>query len=238
MPQEKTSVYESGEYLDSNPDWHMENSAWKAANIASLLADETVPFNTAVEVGCGAGLILQELAGELPTKQWAGYDISPDAEKFWERWSDGAVSYRREDYLSAGQSNDLVLLIDVFEHVDDYMGFLKRLSGLGKAFVFHIPLDLNAQGLMRGSMLKSRANVGHLHYFSKDTALATLEDTGYQVKAWRFTGSSQHAGRSTRPLRTRIANLPRRLLFPIAPETTALLMGGYSLLVLAEPADR
>ena len=140
--------------------------------------------------------------------------------------------------MSAGQSNDLVLLIDVFEHVDDYMGFLKRLSGLGKAFVFHIPLDLNAQGLMRGSMLKSRANVGHLHYFSKDTALATLEDTGYQVKAWRFTGSSQHAGRSTRPLRTRIANLPRRLLFPIAPETTALLMGGYSLLVLAEPADR
>ena len=49
---------------------------------------------------------------------------------------------------------------------------------------------------------------------------------------------SQHAGRSSRPLRTRIANLPRRMMFPIAPETTALLMGGYSLLVLAEPTSR
>jgi len=28
------------------------------------------------------------------------------------------------------------------------------------------------------------------------------------------------------------------MMFPIAPETTALLMGGYSLLVLAEPTSR
>ena len=238
MPDTKPSVYESGEYLDANPDWHMEDSAWKAANISEMLKRESVSFETAVEVGCGAGLILQELAGDFPEKQWAGFDISPDAEQFWQRWADGPVTYQREDYLSTSEANDLVLLIDVFEHVDDYIGFLRRLSGLGKAFVFHIPLDLNAQGLMRGSMLKSRAHVGHLHYFSKDTALATLRDTGYEIKAWQFTGSSQHAGRSSRPLRTRIANLPRRMMFPIAPETTALLMGEYSLLVLAEPTFR
>ena len=131
---------------------------------------------------------MQELAGDFPEKQWTGFDISPDAEQFWQRWAESPVTYRREDYLSADETNDLVLLIDLFEHVDDYIGFLRRLSGLGKAFVFHIPLDLNAQGLMRGSMLKSRAHVGHLHYFSKDTVLATLRDTGYEIKAWQFTG--------------------------------------------------
>ena len=118
------------------------------------------------------------------------------------------------------------------------MGFLRRLSGLGKAFIFHIPLDMNAQGLLRGSMLKSREHFGHLHYFSKDRALATLRHTGDDIKAWAFTGSSQHAEWSTRPLRTRIADLTRRLMFPTAPETTTLLMRGYRLLVLAEPASR
>jgi hypothetical protein len=94
---------------------------------------------------------------------------------------------------------------------------------------------LNAQGLMRGSMMKSCAHSGHPHYFSKETALATLNDTGYDVKAWQFNSSSQHAGLSRRLLRTRIANLPRRMLSPISIETTELLMGGYSLLVLATP---
>ena len=131
-----------------------------------------------------------------------------------------------------------MLLIEVLEHVDDYIDFLRRLSGLGQSFVFYILANLNAQELMRGAMLRSRAHVGHLHYFSKDTALARPRDTGYEIKAWQFAGSSKHAGRSSRPLRTRIANLPRRMKFPVEPETTALLMGEYSLLVLAEPTPR
>ncbi|MGZ0190625.1 MAG: methyltransferase domain-containing protein, partial [Alphaproteobacteria bacterium] len=205
MPNDGPSLYESGEYLDSNPDWHMENSPWKAANIAAMIEREGVEFDRGVEVGCGAGLILQEMATRFLSKAWAGYDVSPDAETFWERWQGGKVSYNREDFLETTTPADLVMLIDVFEHVDDYLGFLKQLSKLGRSFIFHIPLDLNAQGLMRGSMLKSRDHVGHLHYFSKDTALATLNDSGYDVKAWQFTSSSQHAGRSHRPLRTRIA---------------------------------
>jgi hypothetical protein len=208
------------------------DSAWKAANISELLKRQSVSFEWALEVGCGAGLILQKLAGVFPQKQWTKFDILPDPEQFWQRWADGPITYQREDYLGTSEPNDLVLLLDVFEPLDDYIGFLRRLSGLGKAFVFHVPLDLNAQGLMRGSTWKSRAHIGHLHYFSKDTALATLRDTGYDIKAW------QHAGRSSRPLRTRIANLPRRMMFPVAPETTALLMGGYSLLVLAEPKSQ
>ena len=117
-----------------------------------------------------------------------------------------------------------MLLIHVIEHVDDYIGFLRRLSGLGKAFVFHIPFDLNAQGLMHGRILKSRSHAGHLHYFNKDIAVATLRDTGYEIKTWQLKGISQHARQSSRPLRTRTSTLPRRMMFPTAPETTALLM--------------
>ena len=44
MPDTRLSVYESGEYLDANPDWHMEDSAWKAANIGEMLKRESVSF--------------------------------------------------------------------------------------------------------------------------------------------------------------------------------------------------
>lgn len=231
------SPYENGAYLAANPDWHMEDSPWKAQQIGDLLTATQMPFQTAVEVGCGAGLILQDLAKRFPDKDWRGFDVSADAGRFWANWADGPVTYAQADFLAGAARADLILLIDVFEHVEDYLGFLERLRARADRFVFHIPLDMNVQGLMRGSMLRSRQKVGHLHYFSKPTALATLADAGYEIVAWRFTAASSHGGRQGRPLRTRLANLPRRLLFPLAPETTAMLMGGYSLLVLARPAD-
>lgn len=231
------SPYDSGAYLAANPDWHMDDSPWKATQIGDLLTAAQAPFQSAVEVGCGAGLILQDLAKRFPDKAWQGFDVSADAARFWETWADGPVTYTQADFLAGAARADLLLLIDVFEHVEDYLGFLKRLRARADWFVFHIPLDMNVQGMLRGSMLESRRKVGHLHYFSKPTALATLADAGYRVEAWRFTAASSHDRRGQRPLRTRLANLPRRLLFPVAPETTVMVMGGYSLLVLARPAD-
>tara|TARA_B110000444_G_C18228343_1_gene317608 strand:+ start:45 stop:227 length:183 start_codon:yes stop_codon:yes gene_type:complete len=60
----------------------MENYAGKAANISEMLKRESVTFEWAVEVGCGDGLILQELASGFPENHWAELDISRDAKQF------------------------------------------------------------------------------------------------------------------------------------------------------------
>jgi hypothetical protein len=73
--------------------------------------------------------------------------------------------------------------------------------------------------------------VGHLHYFTKDTALATLESTGYHIEAWRFTAGSLDL--PDQSVLQRIARIPRRLGFVFAPELTVRALGGCSLLVLA-----
>ena len=39
---------------------------------------------------------------------------------------------------------DLILCIDVFEHVEDYIGFLKTLKNKSKYHIFNIPLDMCA----------------------------------------------------------------------------------------------
>lgn len=40
------------------------------------------------------------------------------------------------------------MLIDVFEHIEDYMDFLRSINSRAKYFVFHIPLDMYIQGLI------------------------------------------------------------------------------------------
>jgi hypothetical protein len=73
--------------------------------------------------------------------------------------------------------------------------------------------------------------VGHLHYFTKETALATLQDTGYEIQDYFFTARPTQAGGG---LKQHLAQLPRRLLGCMNAALAAKLLGGFSLLVLAE----
>jgi hypothetical protein len=80
-------------------------------------------------------------------------------------------------------------------------------------------------------MLNARESVGHLHYFTPETAIATLKDTGYNIIDQSFTPGFDV---SARTIKARIAKLPRQLLFKISPSTMAKWVGGASLLVLTE----
>lgn len=231
-----SDMYEDGDYKSNNPNWHMEDSPWKAQQILKIIQSNSIDFQTGVEVGCGAGLILQELEGSMPEKAWSGYDISPDATPYWADYKDTKVTYHHDDFLVAKETKDLVLLMDVFEHIEDYIGFLRSLKSKGKSFVFHIPLDMNISALLRDLQIVTRAKVGHLHYFSKATALATLEDAGYTVRDHAYTQIAQRNDIKM-GLKTKILNLIRTPLYMIAPDFTAKLFGGYSLIVLAENPD-
>ena len=46
-----TTIYADGTYRDSNPDWHMADSGWKARRVTDILERNSVAFETCVEVG-------------------------------------------------------------------------------------------------------------------------------------------------------------------------------------------
>lgn len=225
-------IYADGTYRDANPDWHSGDSGWKAERIIELLNKHLVPFESCVEVGCGAGQILQALAKALPKVRFSGFDVSPDAAALWPRSS--RVDYFRADFTTTSEHHDLLLLIDVIEHVEDYMGFLRKLSSRATWVVLHIPLDLHVSGLLRHKQIDARNRVGHLHYFSKETALATLQDTGYEVVESQLTKLSQETSES-RTRATNVINYARRVLELASSELAATMLGGYSLLVLCRP---
>src|SRR5882757_6204436 len=94
------SIYVDGSYRDNNPGWHSADSAWKGDRIASLLTRNSIDFASCIEVGCGAGQVVSRLSQHMPGKWFSGYDVSPDAAKFWPSPPTAAVSYHLEEFTA------------------------------------------------------------------------------------------------------------------------------------------
>jgi cyclopropane fatty-acyl-phospholipid synthase-like methyltransferase len=228
------SIYQTGEYVAKNPTYHVEDSAWKAEHIFRLLKKNNLRPRTVCEVGCGAGEVLRRLQLLMnDDTEFNGYEISPQAFARCQERANERLRFHCADFLAMETAPvNLLLCIDVFEHVEDYLGFLRRLRAKGDFKLFHIPLDLSGQWVLRSRpIMKQREEVGHLHYFTKETALATLRDTGYEVIDWCYTPGALLNPRS---LKAKIANLPRKVLFALNQDLTSRILGGYSLLVLTK----
>jgi SAM-dependent methyltransferase len=231
---EPDALYLEGGYLAANPAWHEEDADWKARQVLRLIEDTRIDPTSVVDVGCGTGGVLDGLASSLPSAKLVGYDVAPAAVAIAAKLRPH-LDVINGDVRQSGRHFDLALLMDVFEHVPDYLGFLESMRGVADRFIFHIPLDMNGQQVIRGgAIMAARRNLGHLHYFSKETALGTLETAGYRVLHHRYTGSAVDL-----PLTSRLARLarsPRRAAFKVSPDLAVRVLGGYSLLVLAEPS--
>lgn len=179
---------------------------------------------------------MNRLHAELPAANFFGYEVSPQAYEICSAKTKERLQFRLGDLLETEERFDLLLCIDVFEHVPDYLSFLERLRGRANRFIFHIPLDLSALSLLRPArLMKTRYGVGHLHMFTAETALAVLKDTGYETLDSFFTAGGLELEKNQKRLRTVLANLPRRVLGKFSPRLAARILGGYSLLVFAKP---
>lgn len=229
------AIYTQGEYLEKNPTWHVEDSIWKAKQLLKIIQKNNLQPKSVCEVGCGSGEILNQLYLNLPKSlNFIGYEISPQAFQLCQTRSKENLKFKLADLLQEKDVFfDLVLCIDIFEHIEDYFTFLRGLRNKAHYKIFHIPLDLSASSILRSTpILKARQSVGHLHYFSKDTAIATLKDTGYEICDYFYTASSIEL--PIKHFKTLLGNLPRRVFYCLNQDMAVRLLGGYSLLVLTK----
>jgi hypothetical protein len=233
-PHAGGSIYTDGEYLEQNPGWHAEDSLWKAEQILHIIRRNQLAPRSVCEVGCGAGEILVQLKQNLPDDcEFWGYDISPQAHALAATRAGERLHFRLADVLQEPQSRfDLILIIDLLEHLEDYYGFLRKLRPRAAHTIFHIPLDLSAYSVLRSHpILDMRSSVGHIHYFTRDTALAALRDTGYEVLDWFYPPDDEPL-RGV-PMKQKILTSLRQGLFMLGADFTVRLLGGRSLMVLA-----
>ncbi len=230
-PEDK---YISSDYLKRNPTWDSEDSPWKAALVADSLQSSNLVPNSICEVGCGAGGVLSELRRSYPQTELFGYDIAPDAARFWAEHQRADIQFHVGDFFALNERTyDVVLLLDVIEHVADPFEFLANLRGAAEYYVLHIPLDLSAITVLREKpLLYQREKVGHIHYFTKNLALSLLIECGYGVIDWKYTGATLNAPRRT--WKTRLGSVPRRVAYSLSKDWGVRALGGETLIVLAQ----
>jgi len=123
--------------------------------------------------------------------------------------------------------------MDVIEHLEDYFSFLREIKSKSHYTLFHIPLDLSVQTVLRrNGLLKVRESYGHIHYFTKELAIQSLEDVGYEVLDYFYTARATEL--PTHEIRRNLLKLPRKLLFALNRDLATHMLGGWSLLVLAK----
>jgi len=234
---ETEKKYTSGQYLSDNPSWDIEDSAWKAGKIAELVSTAGLAPAKVCDIGCGAGGVILELKKIFPAATFYGFDVAPDAEKFWPKPAPEGVSFKVGNALASGETYDLAMLIDVVEHLENPFAFLSALRGKASHFVFHFPLDLSAFSVARETpLLHVRKKVGHVNYFTRNLALELLTDCGYKVLDARYSGAYWNTPSCA--WTAKLAALPRLFARLLGTDFAVRLLGGETLFVLAEAASK
>ena len=228
-------IYTSGEYLEKNPAWHVEESPWKAKQVLRMLAQSHLHPQTVCEVGCGVGEILKQLQDTMDDNcMFWGYDISPQALELASKRENERLHFKLADITQEKDAAfDMLLIIDVLEHLENYFSFLRDLKSKGEYKIVHIPLDLSVQMVLRrNGLLEVRQAYGHIHYFTKELALQMLKELDYEVLDYFYTSSSIEL--PTHEIRNRLMRLPRKLAFAVHRDMAARILGGSRLLILAK----
>ncbi len=223
--------YLSGAYACANPDWHAQDSPYKAHYVMRLLDRQRVRPSSILDLGTGVGEIPRLLADRYEEARIDAYDIAPEAISAARphprvNFHVGALPDDRSRY-------DVVTLMDVIEHVVDPVAFLADASEHADWAVLHIPLDLSLQWLWKATpLVEERRNVGHLHHFNRELAFEILREAGLSVSQWCYTPWAIELS-TPGSRRTRTLMRIHRFAFGTWPDIYARVVRGVSLMALA-----
>lgn len=205
----------------------------KAAAIARLLKRNNIFFKTVAEAGTGSGEILVQLQKTFPaTEKWYGFDISRDAFAIASQKQTDKLRFELADITKEANLHiDLLMVIDVIEHIPDYFSFLEGIKDKSTYTIFHIPLDMSVWSLFREKILiESKSRVGHLHAFTEEFILDVLQDHGFELVDKLYTPPTF----THKSVKQKLTNGIRKFLFLVNKRFAAKTIGGYSIMVLTK----
>ena len=128
--------------------------------------------------------------------------------------------------------HDLLLVMDVLEHIEDRFGFLRDLQARATYKIFHVSLTISVQTVVRPhGLLSVREQYGMVNYYTKESLLQNLRDAGYDIVDTFYTTGSTDL--PSHEWRRNLLRLPRKALFAVNQDLASRILGGYRLLILA-----
>jgi len=228
------NIYTNKTYLQNNPTWHEEGAAVKGQDILKILERNNLSFNSVCEIGCDSWEIFAQLQKHFQNNiTFRGYDISPQAIDIAKKKEKPNLRFELRDFAhkSNDEFYDLLLVIDVIEHLENYFSFLESITRRGRYTIFHIPLDVSVWSLFREQMLiESKQRVGHIHNFTEEFIKSILEDTGYTIVDSFYTPPTFEKI----SFKQKLVNGARKVLFKLNKRFCTKTLGGYSIMLLAK----
>jgi 2-polyprenyl-3-methyl-5-hydroxy-6-metoxy-1,4-benzoquinol methylase len=151
-----------------------------------------------LEIGCGAGATLAWLRASGRAGHVTGVELSPEAAAL----ARGQVDVLHEgdadrliDHGLPAEGYDLVLCLDVLEHLVDPWATVRRLQRVirpGGRLIASLPNVRHASVvlplLLRGEFRYAESGLldrTHLRFFTRDSALALIGQPGLRVERWQ-----------------------------------------------------
>jgi len=167
----RSDLYQELYDLEKDYWWHVG----KRQIAFSLIRQFSRSFDTALDIGCGAGLVVEEL-GQL-YKKAIGLDVSPEAIGFCQkRGLNNLVLSGAEKIELPDGTIDTITAFDVLEHVDDQQTLAEctRLLKPGGILVATVPAYPKLWSYW-DEML------GHKRRYSKKSLTNVLIDAGFTI---------------------------------------------------------
>jgi SAM-dependent methyltransferase len=185
--------------------WRRLGARDKVRNLLELVAPYRDQIASLLEVGCGTGAVLDELAHVLGTEH-VGLDIGEPVR------STNAVRFARYDGVTIpfdDRAFDLVYATHVVEHVRDQRGFLLELRRVARRYVYvEVPCELHLRTTQ--SALQASLDIGHINAYTPESFALLLATSGLGVQRLEVFDHSYAMHRFHAPAITALAKTALR----------------------------
>ena len=164
---------------DRGSRWRELGAVGKADHVEALLRDRP---GRLVEIGCGDGSLLAELARRDAAASLAGFDVSEEAVRAAQaRGLEHVEAFDGRRLPTGDDSFEVALLSHVLEHVDDPVTLLREAARVASTVVVEVPLEASLSG-RRGAKRRHSDAIGHVQVLDRAAARGLLAAAGLRVR--------------------------------------------------------
>lgn len=236
------NLYTDGDYAAMHPDWHLEDAPGKAIDIFPSLShvlesNSRKDILKIADVGAGVGGVLTEV-GKLVSASYphlkvdlTGFEISPHAvNKGRELFP--LLDLRHKYFEAKDGSFDIVMLIDVLEHLENPRDILRAAIVCSEYLVVRQPLVESFSSYLQNRYRSEREVYGHINHFNYRSFIDLLTSVGWEpvkvdlVPWWELATPQQYK-----------ASFVRKLTCKFNRVIMSYLLGDYNLIGVFKRAD-
>lgn len=232
----KFNEHYEGAYSERELEWRRVVAIDKASHLQALLGSRRV--ESVLEVGCGTGAVLAEVARRGIGTRHTGVDIADPSAHV----DPGAVEMRLMKYDGAtlpfpDNSFDLVFASHVVEHTFNPRGFISELSRIAKGLIYlEVPCELHLRATQEAVQIA--LDIGHINPYTPKSFCLLCQTTNLKVIDIRLFDHSLNVHKFDRSAFRAIARMAVRRTLLRLNQSIASRFFTYHCGALCAPANK